>query len=135
MSGDTLLMQRHKKQCNYRMICVPTRVEFTFSTYLNGTELVNAVQNLNYKGGNTRTGAGLKFVSDNFFNPISSRDALKVNPSSVNTHLSTCFFGVCNAVFSKPVDYYSDYGWEVTRQCAGTRPKTAQSGSACFCSW
>lgn len=54
------------------------RVEFTFTTYLNGTELVNAVQNLNYKGGNTRTGAGLKFVSDNFFNPVSSRDVPKV---------------------------------------------------------
>lgn len=56
----------------------PSRVEFTFTTYLNGTELVNAIQNLNYKGGNTRTGAGLKFVSDNFFNPASSRDVPKV---------------------------------------------------------
>lgn len=56
----------------------PSRVEFTFTTYLNGTELVNAVQNLNYKGGNTRTGAGLKFVADNFFNPASSRDVPKV---------------------------------------------------------
>lgn len=56
----------------------PSRVEFTFTTYLNGTELVSAVQNLNYKGGNTRTGAGLKFVADNFFNPASSRDVPKV---------------------------------------------------------
>lgn len=56
----------------------PYRVEFTFTTYLNGTELVNAVQNVNYKGGNTRTGAGLKFVADNFFNPASSRDVSKV---------------------------------------------------------
>ncbi|KAM6927203.1 uncharacterized protein col7a1 [Xenentodon cancila] len=55
-----------------------SRVEFTFNTYLNGTELVNAVENLNYKGGNTRTGAGLKFVSDNFFNPSSSRDVPKI---------------------------------------------------------
>uniref|UniRef100_A0A3Q1H9R2 Uncharacterized protein n=1 Tax=Anabas testudineus TaxID=64144 RepID=A0A3Q1H9R2_ANATE len=55
-----------------------SRVEFTFTTYLNGTELVNAIQNLNYKGGNTRTGAGLKFVSDNFFNPASSRDVPKI---------------------------------------------------------
>uniref|UniRef100_A0A3P9A9C8 Collagen, type VII, alpha 1 n=1 Tax=Esox lucius TaxID=8010 RepID=A0A3P9A9C8_ESOLU len=55
-----------------------SRVEFTFTTYLNGTELVSAVENLNYKGGNTRTGAGLKFVADNFFNPNSVRNVSKV---------------------------------------------------------
>uniref|UniRef100_A0AAV2M423 Collagen alpha-1(VII) chain-like n=1 Tax=Knipowitschia caucasica TaxID=637954 RepID=A0AAV2M423_KNICA len=55
-----------------------SRVEFTFTSYLNGSELLDAVQNLNYKGGNTRTGAGLKFVSDNFFNPASSRDVPKI---------------------------------------------------------
>nr|XP_029537585.1 collagen alpha-1(VII) chain-like [Oncorhynchus nerka] len=55
-----------------------SRVEFTFTTYLNGTELVSAVENLNYKGGNTRTGAGLKFVADNFFNPTSIRNVSKV---------------------------------------------------------
>ncbi|XP_027135501.1 collagen alpha-1(VII) chain isoform X2 [Larimichthys crocea] len=55
-----------------------SRVEFTFTTYLNGTELVTAVQNLNYKGGNTRTGAGLKFVADNFFHPTSSRSVQKI---------------------------------------------------------
>lgn len=54
------------------------RVEFTLTAYLNGTELVNAVQNINYKGGNTRTGDGLKFASDNFFNPSSVRDVPKV---------------------------------------------------------
>lgn len=54
------------------------RVEFTFSSYLNGTQLVNAVQNLNYKGGNTRTGAGLKYVADNLFNSASRRDVPKV---------------------------------------------------------
>ncbi|KAL0978337.1 hypothetical protein UPYG_G00169230 [Umbra pygmaea] len=55
-----------------------SRVEFSFTTYLNGTELVRAVENLNYKGGNTRTGAGLKYVADNFFNPNSARNASKV---------------------------------------------------------
>ncbi|XP_038871288.1 collagen alpha-1(VII) chain-like [Salvelinus namaycush] len=55
-----------------------SRVEFSFTTYLNGTELVSAVENLNYKGGNTRTGAGLKFVADNFFNPTSIRNVSKV---------------------------------------------------------
>ena len=56
----------------------PSRVEFKLTTYLDGTDLVNAVESLNYKGGNTRTGAGLKFVADNFFNPASSRDVPKV---------------------------------------------------------
>ncbi|KAG9277174.1 collagen alpha-1(VII) chain isoform X1 [Astyanax mexicanus] len=54
------------------------RVEFTFTTYLNGTELVSAIENLNYKGGNTRTGAGLKYIADNFFNPATSRDVPKI---------------------------------------------------------
>ncbi|CAL8338963.1 unnamed protein product [Merluccius merluccius] len=55
-----------------------SRVEFELNTYLNGTELVSAIENLNYKGGNTRTGAGLKFVADNFFNPANSRDVPKI---------------------------------------------------------
>lgn len=55
-----------------------SRSEFKFTTHLNGAEVVKAVQNLNYKGGNTRTGAGLKFAADNFFNPASSRDVPKV---------------------------------------------------------
>lgn len=54
------------------------RVEFTFTTYQNGTELINAVENLNYKGGSTQTGAGLKFVADNFFNPSSIRGVPKI---------------------------------------------------------
>ncbi|KAJ8408998.1 hypothetical protein AAFF_G00240190 [Aldrovandia affinis] len=55
-----------------------SRVEFTFTTWLNGTELVVAVENLRYKGGNTRTGAGLKFVADNFFSASSIRDVPKI---------------------------------------------------------
>ncbi|CAL8401955.1 unnamed protein product [Arctogadus glacialis] len=55
-----------------------SRVEFTFTTYLNGTELLQALENLTYKGGNTRTGAGLKFVADNFFNPVTSREVPKI---------------------------------------------------------
>ncbi|KAG1942644.1 collagen alpha-1(VII) chain [Pimephales promelas] len=54
------------------------RVEFTFTAYLNGTELINAIENINYKGGNTRTGAGLKYIADNFFNPASIRDVPKI---------------------------------------------------------
>ncbi|KAG7283236.1 hypothetical protein CRUP_004978 [Coryphaenoides rupestris] len=55
-----------------------SRVEFTFTTYLNGTELLSAIAALNYKNGNTRTGAGLKFVADNFFNSATSRDVPKI---------------------------------------------------------
>uniref|UniRef100_A0A8C2EGL9 Collagen, type VII, alpha 1 n=1 Tax=Cyprinus carpio TaxID=7962 RepID=A0A8C2EGL9_CYPCA len=54
------------------------RVEFTFTTYLNGTELLTAIENINYKGGNTRTGAGLKYIADNFFSPASIRDVPKI---------------------------------------------------------
>lgn len=54
------------------------RVEFKFTTYLNGTGVVKAVQSLNYKGGSTNTGAGLKFIGDNIFNSASSRDVPKV---------------------------------------------------------
>ncbi|KAK3575599.1 hypothetical protein QTP86_031146 [Hemibagrus guttatus] len=53
-------------------------VEFTFTTYLSGTELLSAIENLNYKGGNTRTGAGLKYIADNFFNPRTTRDVPKL---------------------------------------------------------
>ncbi|XP_073810467.1 collagen alpha-1(VII) chain isoform X1 [Danio rerio] len=55
------------------------RVEFTFTAYLNGTELITAVENINYKGGNTRTGAGLKYIADNFFSPASIRDVPKIS--------------------------------------------------------
>lgn len=58
---------------------ITIRVEFTFTTYLNGTELITAIENINYKGGNTRTGAGLKYIADNFFNPASIRDVPKVS--------------------------------------------------------
>ncbi|XP_062854213.1 collagen alpha-1(VII) chain [Trichomycterus rosablanca] len=54
------------------------RVEFTFTTYVNGTDLLNAIQNINYKGGNTRTGAGLKYIAENFFSPSTTRDVPKI---------------------------------------------------------
>ncbi|KAL8212551.1 UNVERIFIED_CONTAM: hypothetical protein K2H54_050547 [Gekko kuhli] len=43
------------------------KIEFTFSKYLNGTDVMKAIRELSYKGGNTRTGAGLRYVADNFF--------------------------------------------------------------------
>ncbi|MBN3274147.1 CO7A1 protein, partial [Polyodon spathula] len=56
-----------------------SRVEFTLSQFLNGSQVLSAVRNLKYKGGNTRTGAGLKFVADNFFGPtLIRRDVPKI---------------------------------------------------------
>ncbi|XP_058023138.1 collagen alpha-1(VII) chain isoform X1 [Ahaetulla prasina] len=43
------------------------RTEFKFSDFLNGTEVIKAVQEITFKGGNTRTGAGLRYVADNLF--------------------------------------------------------------------
>lgn len=87
----SLLWMLYYHMCNAHFSS--SRVEFTFTTYLNGTELVNAIENLNYKGGNTRTGAGLKFVADNFFNPSNSRDVPKVWAAAVLQciYLSHCF--------------------------------------------
>ncbi|MEE6520356.1 hypothetical protein FKM82_018199, partial [Ascaphus truei] len=49
------------------------RTEFTFVRYRNGTEVIQAIRNLSYKGGNTRTGAGLRYTADNFFGPTTIR--------------------------------------------------------------
>lgn len=54
------------------LLC-PPRVEFTFSQHANGTGVRRAIQQLSYEGGNTRTGAGLRYVSDNFFGPTHVR--------------------------------------------------------------
>ncbi|XP_032892887.1 collagen alpha-1(VII) chain isoform X3 [Amblyraja radiata] len=43
------------------------RIEFSFQDHSTGFQTLNAVRNLSYKSGNTRTGAGLKYVADNFF--------------------------------------------------------------------
>ncbi|XP_077132643.1 collagen alpha-1(VII) chain isoform X1 [Ranitomeya variabilis] len=45
------------------------RTEFDFSRYRNGSEVIQAIRNLAYKGGNTRTGAGLRYATDNFYGP------------------------------------------------------------------
>lgn len=70
-------------------------MEFTFTAYLNGTELITAVENINYKGGNTRTGAGLKYIADNFFNPASIRDVPKVS-WLVFVFIFICLFDLLN---------------------------------------
>ncbi|XP_065543694.1 collagen alpha-1(VII) chain [Lathamus discolor] len=49
------------------------RVEFSFSQHANGTSVRRAIQQLSYKGGNTRTGAGFRYVADNFFGPTQLR--------------------------------------------------------------
>ncbi|RMC00145.1 hypothetical protein DUI87_23556 [Hirundo rustica rustica] len=45
------------------------RVEFPFSRHTDGTSVRRAIQQLSYKGGNTRTGAGFRYIADNFFGP------------------------------------------------------------------
>ncbi|KYO29739.1 collagen alpha-1(VII) chain isoform B [Alligator mississippiensis] len=52
------------------------RVEFRFSDYSNGTAVRKAIQQLSYKSGNTRTGAGLRYVTDNFFSPAQIRQSV-----------------------------------------------------------
>ncbi|KAJ7406919.1 hypothetical protein WISP_130785 [Willisornis vidua] len=49
------------------------RVEFTFSQHTDGPSVRRAIQQLNYKGGNTRTGAGFRYIADNFFGPTQLR--------------------------------------------------------------
>lgn len=49
------------------------RVEFSFSQHSDGTSVRRAIQQLSYKGGNTRTGAGFRYVADNFFGPTQLR--------------------------------------------------------------
>ncbi|XP_061864653.1 collagen alpha-1(VII) chain [Colius striatus] len=49
------------------------RLEFTFSQHTDGTSVRRAIQQLTYKGGNTRTGAGFRYVADNFFGPTQLR--------------------------------------------------------------
>nr|XP_041574710.1 collagen alpha-1(VII) chain isoform X10 [Taeniopygia guttata] len=49
------------------------RVEFSFSQHTDGTSVRRAIQQLSYKGGNTRTGAGFRYIADNFFGPTQRR--------------------------------------------------------------
>ncbi|XP_078066306.1 collagen alpha-1(VII) chain-like [Mustelus asterias] len=49
------------------------RVEFSFEDHGNGSQILTAIRNLRYKGGNTRTGAGLKYIADNFFGSVRLR--------------------------------------------------------------
>ncbi|XP_043564554.1 collagen alpha-1(VII) chain-like [Chiloscyllium plagiosum] len=52
------------------------RIEFSFEDHSNGSQILTAIRNLRYKGGNTRTGAGLKYVADNFFGSAKLRRAV-----------------------------------------------------------
>ncbi|KAK9406165.1 collagen alpha-1VII chain [Crotalus adamanteus] len=52
------------------------RTEFKFSDFLNGTEVIQAVQEIAFKGGNTRTGAGLRYVADNLFGASQLRPSI-----------------------------------------------------------
>ncbi|XP_072508131.1 collagen alpha-1(VII) chain isoform X2 [Notamacropus eugenii] len=43
------------------------RTEFGLDTYGSGNDVIQAVRELSYKGGNTRTGAGFRHVADHIF--------------------------------------------------------------------
>ncbi|KAI1234455.1 Collagen alpha-1(VII) chain, partial [Lamprotornis superbus] len=49
------------------------RVEFPFSQHTDGASVRRAIQQLSYKSGNTRTGAGFRYIADNFFGPTQRR--------------------------------------------------------------
>ncbi|KAF4799411.1 hypothetical protein TURU_054803 [Turdus rufiventris] len=49
------------------------RVEFPFSQHTDGASVRRAIQQLSYKSGNTRTGAGFRYIADNFFSPTQRR--------------------------------------------------------------
>ncbi|NXC79092.1 CO7A1 protein, partial [Cercotrichas coryphoeus] len=49
------------------------RVEFPFSQHTDGASVRRAIQQMSYKSGNTRTGAGFRYVADNFFSPTQRR--------------------------------------------------------------
>lgn len=69
-------------------------MEFPFGRYTNGTEVVAAVENIQYKNGGTRTGDGLKFIVDNFFSPPNIRDVPKVREEVVKREVKRRFPGV-----------------------------------------
>uniref|UniRef100_A0A4X2JVC2 Collagen alpha-1(VII) chain n=1 Tax=Vombatus ursinus TaxID=29139 RepID=A0A4X2JVC2_VOMUR len=54
------------------------RTEFGLDTYGSGNEVIQAVRELTYKGGNTRTGAGFRHVADHIFLPQLARPVPKV---------------------------------------------------------
>ncbi|XP_038627650.1 collagen alpha-1(VII) chain [Tachyglossus aculeatus] len=49
------------------------RTEFALGTHASGQEVMRAIRELNYKRGNTRTGAGLRHVAEHFFHPQLAR--------------------------------------------------------------
>ncbi|XP_053575131.1 collagen alpha-1(VII) chain-like [Bombina bombina] len=56
-----------------------TRISIELSDYENTHEVLLALQNIPYKGGNTKTGEALGFLADRVFNPsISREDAAKI---------------------------------------------------------
>lgn len=62
-----------RQGCEVTCPPTPPRVEFPFSQHTDGTSVRRAIQQLSYKGGNTRTGAGFRYVADKFFGPTQLR--------------------------------------------------------------
>lgn len=54
----------------------PLRTEFGLDALGSGGDVIRAIRELSYKGGNTRTGAALQHVSDSVFLPRLTRPGI-----------------------------------------------------------
>lgn len=59
----------------------PHRTEFGLDAFVSGADVIRAIRELGYKGGNTRTGAAILHVADRVFLPQRARPGVpKVTP-------------------------------------------------------
>ncbi|KAG8557331.1 hypothetical protein GDO81_018415 [Engystomops pustulosus] len=92
------------------------RTEFDFSRYPNGSQVIQAIRTLAYKGGNTRTGAGLRYVTDNFFGPAILRPDIpkvrKILNSKHSLYLSA--LGITNFRVTEAGRSFLRLAWSVS---------------------
>lgn len=73
--------QDRKRALPFIIPLFPLRTEFGLDALGSGGDTVRAIRELSYKGGNTRTGAALRHVSDHVFLPHLTRPGIpKVFP-------------------------------------------------------
>lgn len=98
----------------------PPRVEFPFSRHTDGTSVRRAIQQLSYKGGNTRTGAGFRYVADNFFGPTQLRPGVPQVPAGRwpwgqlgGDAVGPLALGWVSRLSPGPADLHPHHGWQV----------------------
>lgn len=75
------LETRPRKGPGLLLLPTPHRTEFGLDALGSGEEVVRAIRDLSYKGGNTRTGAAILHVADRVFLPQLARPGVpKVLP-------------------------------------------------------